>query len=1022
MDRVVNFLTSRQLMGALFIFLAVVLAVATFLENDFGYNAARALVYNTWWFELIFLLLAINMFGNLFAFNLWRWSKFPVLLFHLSFFIIIVGAAITRYVGFEGSMPIREGEISDTYYSLEGYVTVEVADQGGTDVIHEQVFLSPRTPREFSESVEINNQTYKIESVSYVQNAAVRPVEKPGGQPLAGILFSSSVGRTEQFLAPGERINRQGVIFAFEPNDPAGVDFIIRRHGEAGIVLQSRKTLEKSSMTSGTQESVAPGTIVEMQPGILFSWDEVKFALSRFWPEAVLGPVSVPGQGGSGLSDVVSFRISGDEKSYDLHVTGEKGVFGEPNTLSLPDGKISVRYGSLPLQLPFAIRLNDFQLERYPGSESPSSYASEVTLIDQREDLKMDYRIFMNNILNYEGYRFYQSSYDRDEKGTILSVNRDFLGTVITYLGYILMSVSMFWSLFASKTRFRQLLQKTNTIYQKRKSLGILLLFIFSTTAFSQEMPPRPDEDIAGKLGQLWVQDKGGRIKPLNSLHQEIMVKLVKHNSFNGFNPDQMLLGMFTHPAEWQQVPLITVKHPHLKEMLGVSGKKAAFSDFFGSDRRYKIKEMVDAAYRNNPANRDKLEQELIKVDEQVNVFYMAQSGELHRMFPVNNERSNPWLIPSKAPEGLSAKDSLFVASAMPAFIVSLRENNNEKALSVLEDMSEFQSVHGGRLLPSETIRDAEILYNRLNIFMWLATFFFVLGIILVLYNILGLVYPPFSKRVVETASLWIIGAGFLYHSFGMVLRWYVSGHAPWSNGYESMIFIAWALLLAGLLFSRRSPLVLSVTALFAGVVLMVSHLSWMNPEITNLVPVLKSYWLTLHVAVIIGGYGFMTLGALLGFMNLLLTTLQTKENKSRISLAIDELTAINEMALIVGLYLMTIGSFLGGVWANESWGRYWGWDPKETWSLITILIYAFVVHMRLIPGLRGRMAFNTAALLSFGSVIMTYLGVNYYLTGMHSYAGGDPVPIPSAVYYAVVIIGVLIGSAFWKNRKMKVN
>jgi cytochrome c-type biogenesis protein CcsB len=902
MDRVVNFLTSRQLMGALFILLAVVLAVATFLENDFGYNAARAMVYNTWWFELIFLLLAINMFGNLFAFNLWRWEKLPVLLFHLSFFIIIVGAAVTRYVGYEGSMPVREGETSETFFTLDGYVTVEISDKAGESVIHEQVFISPRTPREFSRKVEVNNQTYEIESVSYMQNAVV------------------------------------------------------------------------------------------------------------------------PTQSGNSVADVVSFKVTGDNKSYDLHVPGKKGVFGEPNTLSLPDGEISIRYGSLPLQLPFGIRLNDFQLERYPGSESPSSYASEVTLIDMRKNLKMDYRIFMNNILNYNGYRFYQSSYDRDERGTILSVNHDFWGTFITYLGYFLMSVSMLWSLFARYTRFRQLLNKTNTIYQKRKSIGVILLLLLSSTVFAQEMPPKADEVVAGELGKLWVQDKGGRIKPLNSLHQEIMVKLVKHNSFKGFNPDQMLLGMFTHPAEWQQVPLITVKHPHLKEMLGVSGKKAAFGDFFSADRSYKIKEMVDAAYRENPANRDKLQQELIKVDEQVNVFYMAQSGELHRMFPVNNNRQESWLIPSQAPEGLSAKDSSFVASAMPAFIVSVRENNIDRAMNVLSDISDYQKAHGGELLPSEAIRNAEILYNRLNIFMWLATFFFVLGIILVLYNILGLVYPPVSKKSIGTAALWLIGAAFLYHSFGMGLRWYVSGHAPWSNGYESMIFIAWALLLAGLLFSRRSPLVLSVTALFAGVVLMVSHLSWMNPEITNLVPVLKSYWLTLHVAVIIGGYGFMTLGALLGFMNLLLTSLQSGANKTRISLAIDELTAINEMALIVGLYLMTIGSFLGGVWANESWGRYWGWDPKETWSLITILIYAFVVHMRMVPGLRGRMAFNTASILAFGSVIMTYLGVNYYLTGMHSYAGGDPVPIPTAVYYSVVIVAVLIGYAYWRDGKMKVN
>jgi cytochrome c-type biogenesis protein CcsB len=1008
-------------MGALFIVLSVVLAVATFLENDFGYNAARAMVYNTWWFELIFLLLAINMFGNLFAFNMWRLEKLPVLLFHLSFFVIIVGAAITRYVGYEGSMPIREGEVSETFFTLDGYVTVEVADKTGADLIHEHVFLSPRTPQEFSEKVEVNNQTYKIESVSYVQNAAVRPVQKAGGQPLAGILLSSVSGRNEQFLSPGEKISWEGVTLAFEPEDKTGVDFIISRKGDETIVLEADKSVQKASMALGMQEPIAPNTVVEMQPGTLFLSGNLKFALSRYLPEAELGPVSVPNQGGPPLADVVSFRITGDVKSYDLHVSGKKGMVGEPNTLSLPGGKISIRYGSLPIQLPFAIKLNDFQMERYPGSESPSSYASEVTLIDQRRDLKMDYRIFMNNILNYDGYRFYQSSYDRDERGTILSVNRDLWGTIITYLGYFLMSVSMIWSLFARNTRFRQLFRKTNTIYQKRKTVGVFLFFLLSSAAFAQEMPPLADKNVAGELGKLWVQDKGGRIKPLNSLHQEIMVKLVKHNSFNGFNPDQMLLGMFTHPAEWQRVPLITVKHPKLKEILGVSGKKAAFGDFFRADRRYKIKEMVDAAYRKNPANLDKLEQELIKVDEQVNVFYMAQAGKLHRMFPVNNNQEEPWLIPSRAPEGLSAKDSLFVASAMPAFIVAVRENNTDKALNVLGDIADFQQAHGGELLPSDAIRDAEILYNRLNIFMWLATFFFVLGIVLVLYNILGLVYPPVFRKGISTAALWVIGAAFLYHSFGMGLRWYVSGHAPWSNGYESMIFIAWALLLAGLLFIRRSPLVLSVTALFAGVVLMVSHLSWMNPEITNLVPVLKSYWLTLHVAVIIGGYGFMTLGALLGFMNLLLTSLQTRGNKTRISLTIDELTAINEMALIVGLYLMTIGSFLGGVWANESWGRYWGWDPKETWSLITILIYAFVVHMRMIPGLRGRMAFNTASILAFGSVIMTYLGVNYYLTGMHSYAGGDPVPIPAAVYYSAVVVAVLIGYAYWRDGKVKV-
>ncbi len=1022
MDRLVNFLTSRQLMGALFLLLSTVLAVATFLENDFGYNAARAMVYNTWWFELIFLLLAVNMFGNLFAFHMWRWSKAPVLLFHLSFFIILVGAAITRYIGYEGTMPIREGETSNTMYTTRSYVSVDVRDDKGQRTFHEPVFLSPATPHEFSGEVNINGATFRLKSEEFTSNAAMRPVRTEKGDPLAGILVVSGEGRQEHFLSPGERLTAGGLTIQFGESELDDPDLLIRmENNNKSLSVTSPHPVELTSMDTNDVESLDPGQKMAFTRGKVLTVQNTRIALGRFWSDAEYRPVSMPQHQSNFLPNIVTIDVSGeDEVVRKIYVSGREGEVGEEEVLTLKGGELRVRYGSLPLDLPFSIRLNDFQLERYPGSESPSSYASEVTLIDPENDVEMDYRIFMNNILSYGGYRFYQSSYDRDEKGTILSVNHDFWGTLITYIGYFLMAVGMFWSLAAPHTRFRQLIRKTGKIYQKRKGLATLLIFILTIPVTAQEMPPKPDKEVASALGELWVQDKGGRIKPLNTTHQEIMIKLVKHNAFKGFNPDQMLLGMFTHPAEWQRVPLITVKHPRVRDMLGISRDKAAFIDFFDNGRNYKLQNQVDAAYRKDPADRNKMEQELIKVDEQLNVFYMAQRGEMHRIFPVNNEREKSWLTPSGNPEGLSENDSLFVTSALPSFIGAVREGDHQKALRTIDDIAGYQEDHGGELLPSETRLRGELLYNRLNIFMWLATFFFVLGIILVIYHIAGLIRPSLLKNwILKTTSLLIV-AGFLYHTFGLGLRWYISGHAPWSNGYESMIFIAWALLLAGLLFSRRSPFVLSVTALFAGVVLMVSHLSWMNPEITNLVPVLKSYWLTLHVAIITGGYGFMMLGSLLGFMNLLLISLQNVKNRARVSLTIDELTAINEMALIVGLYLMTIGSFLGGVWANESWGRYWGWDPKETWSLITILIYAFVVHMRLIPGLRGRMAFNTASLLAFASVIMTYLGVNYYLSGMHSYAGGDPVPVPAAVYYAVVITVVLIGYAYYKESRLR--
>ena len=250
--------------------------------------------------------------------------------------------------------------------------------------------------------------------------------------------------------------------------------------------------------------------------------------------------------------------------------------------------------------------------------------------------------------------------------------------------------------------------------------------------------------------------------------------------------------------------------------------------------------------------------------------------------------------------------------------------------------------------------------------------------------------------------------AGFIFHTLGLGIRWYISGHSPMSNGYESMLFISWVTMLAGFIFSRKSLLALAATAVLAGMTLMVAHLSFMDPEITNLVPVLKSYWLTLHVSVITGSYGFLGLGAILGLIVMIMMLFVNKRNQERISATIDELTVINYRTLTLGLYFLTIGTFLGAVWANESWGRYWGWDPKETWSLITIVIYTLVTHSRMIPGMKNVYTFNLLSLFAFSSVLMTYFGVNYYLSGLHSYAGGDPVPVPVFVYVAVIVLVAL--------------
>jgi len=278
-------------------------------------------------------------------------------------------------------------------------------------------------------------------------------------------------------------------------------------------------------------------------------------------------------------------------------------------------------------------------------------------------------------------------------------------------------------------------------------------------------------------------------------------------------------------------------------------------------------------------------------------------------------------------------------------------------------------------------------------------------GVLLLLVVIISLFNNNKWLNYLAQVFKWLIIFGFLIHLSGLVLRWYISGHAPWSNGYESMIYIAWATIFSGIIFSKKSTLTLAATSIISGLLLMVAHLNWLDPEITNLVPVLNSYWLMIHVAIITASYGFFSLGSILGLISLWLIIFTNSTNKHKLKNTLSELTIINEKSLEIGLFMLTIGTFLGGVWANESWGRYWGWDPKETWALVSVLVYAFVLHMRFIPALRDKLTFNIISMFAIWTIIMTYCGVNYYLSGLHSYAAGDPMPIPSFVYYLLSLM-----------------
>ena len=673
------------------------------------------------------------------------------------------------------------------------------------------------------------------------------------------------------------------------------------------------------------------------------------------------------------------------------------------------------------VEIPFSLKLEKFIIHRYPGSNSPSSFISNIIVIDSKNNIEKPYSIYMNHILKYRGYRFFQSSYDKDEKGTILSVSNDKFGIFVTYSGYLLMIICLVLSLLNKHSLFRSItINQLNT--KSNKVAGIvIILFLFSTVSFANNQKLVVSKQQANDFGKILVQDKTGRTEPLYTLSNDILRKISKKNSIDGLNPVQVFLGFYYDFEHWKNVPVIKVSNNEIKKIIGINSDYAAFTDFIDISRNsYKLANQLQIAYTKPAGARNKFDKEIIKVDERINICFMMYTGDLLKIFPVSDS-TNLWHSPQDAHFfARSSEDSLYLSNIISLYYKDIL-NKSEKKSKYLNSIKLYQRRFAGYEIPSEFKINTEIVYYKLNIFERLFPLYASIGLVLFIFLVLAIIRREKNNSIVIKIIKWILFTAFLFHSTALIVRWYISSHAPMSNGYETMIFISWVTILAGFVFHKRSTLVLTATSILASLTLLVAHLSFMDPEITNLVPVLKSFWLTLHVSVITGSYGFLGLSAVIGIITMILYSIISEDNKKEIYKSIQELTIINYKSLTIGLYLLTIGTFLGAVWANESWGRYWGWDPKETWSLITIIVYSFVIHSRTIEYFRSVFVFNLISLFAFSSVLMTYFGVNYFLSGLHSYAGGEPSQIPWFLYVIVIAFLILSTFAFWKYLKFKI-
>jgi cytochrome c-type biogenesis protein CcsB len=1029
----------------------VAIGAATFIESIHGIQAAKISIYNAFWFEGLLLYLVLALVSNIFRYKMFTRAKIAMLSFHLSFIVILAGAAVTRYISFEGQMVIREGAGNNFIYTADPYVLINAQDMNSKSRPTLQAwktYLSEFNSNDFEYDTKVGKKNVTLRYIDFksdrVDSLQVNQKFKESALELV------TEGKRSNFLAENDVLMVGQTPFYYasarpdSPNQAPGI-YLHHKNGKTwvypSVALKSLPMREMEKIRASGQapadslyQNYALNTWSEFTPFSLYLVGNQQVVFKRHIPHAkkVLVKAAKKNTG----KDYLTIELNDGKATKIVRLQGGKGQFPKPERFAMNGVVYQLEYGSIQKNIPFTVQCRDFRLDRYPGSNSPSSFESELTIDDQRNNVKLNRRVFMNNVIDYDGYRFFQSSYELDnpstpenEEGTVLSVNHDALGTNITYFGYLLMALAMILSLFAPAGRFAFLSEQLQKVKAKKASLSIIALLLTSNllAQHQHQHKAKPvhheiSSEHADELASLLVQDYEGRIVPFHTLADQLTRKLTHSNKYKDLNAVQFVLSLHMYPSYWVSQPFIQVPRS-LREPL----KLKEFGSIMSlSSKNSEFKWMAQAAHQKLESKRNEFDKKLIKLNEKYEVANNIFMWQFMRVIPGKNDANNTWFVPLSME--LGKKDTLS-SKMFVNYLAAVHDGGQRhtfgEATDILKTFKKFQRKAGKAVAPSESVVNLEISYNNMEIFKHAYQLYLLSGVLLLIVFFIGIFFRSeqalgklkWPKRIFIAITV----ITFVYHGVGLGLRWAISGHAPWSNGYEAIVFIGWVTMIAGFAFAKKNQVVLAGAAILAALMLWVTEMNLMDPEITPLVPVLKSYWLMIHVAIITGSYGFLGLACILGLVNLKLYLLQSEKSATLIKLNIQEITYISEMTMTVGLYMLTIGTFLGGVWANESWGRYWGWDPKETWALVSVLVYAVILHFRMIPGLQGRFLFNALAFWGYSAILFTFFGVNFMLVGLHSYAQGEGLgQFPTWLIYLIIAFALLTTLAFLRNKSIE--
>lgn len=670
------------------------------------------------------------------------------------------------------------------------------------------------------------------------------------------------------------------------------------------------------------------------------------------------------------------------------HVSAKRGMIhlriGQPTDTYMAQDE---EQGMKEEKLPFSLCLKKFEAKMHDGTNAVADYSSKFTVIDG--DDKSEGEVSMNNIYSHRSYRLYQSSYDEDGKGSVLAINADPYGIPVTYTGYALLFISLVWMLFDPKGGYRKLLKspllkKGALMTALILSMGNIQTLHAESTTGNLQNAVLPKE-TAEKFGELHIL-YNDRICPVQTFALDFCKKIYGARSYQGLTAEQVLSGWVFYGNTWANESFIKIKSGEMKTAMNLPDY-ASLNTFFNREMGgYTIGQYVQEYYNGQ---QDKFHQQAADIDGKIQIIMELREGVSLKVLPytftknVKATKNHPfikagtttWFSPvDKLPQAVEQQHALYIRNVFSLLNGDVKAGNISRVNEFFAKMKKYQEVSSGNSLPTATQYKAE----RINNAFPFATILFMANLTLGFIALFYTIYRMTKKREIKVLNIALpilLGVSFLALTFGLALRWIISGNIPMSNGYESMLTVAWFVMLISILMQLRIRIVMVFGFLISGFFLLVSHINQMDPAIGQMMPVLNSPLLSIHVSIIMMSYALLSLTFICGIMGICLRSHG------------EELQALSRIFLYPALTTMGFGIFIGAIWANVSWGTYWSWDSKETWALITFMIYAVVVHTQSLPVFHKPLVYHIYITLAFLSIAMTYFGVNYFLTGMHSYA-----------------------------------